>query len=90
MKPLAILVALTFLPIAHSSQIQPGAPSLEFSQIWNVLTNSFAQDPIYQWRDARVFELDNERGASQINMVGKTQLVSLRVVLPAGFEYDPN
>jgi hypothetical protein len=90
MKPLAILVALTFVPSAQSSQIQPGAPSLEFRQIWSVLTNCFAQDPIYRWRDSRAVELQNERKTSQINMVGKTQMVSLRVVLPAGFEYDPN
>jgi len=90
MKLLATFVLLTFLPSAQSSQLHTGAISLETQQIWSVLTNSFAQDPIYQWEEPNSAELPTERQRPQINMVGKIQMVSSRVVLPADFEYDPN
>ena len=87
---IAIFLSLTILPSAQSSQIQNGIPILRGQQIWSVLTNSFSQDPIYQSREPISAELTAERQTSQINMVGKIQMVSIRVVLPANFEYDSN
>ncbi len=59
-------------------------------RMWSVLTNAFSQDPIYQSIDSRTIISENEQAPNQISMVGKIQLVNLKVVLPADFEYDPN